>query len=203
MMFNKYLDLFFFFPLLVEKGCTHWNMMATTYGQRANMHLFPNLSPQHNILISTILFFCNLFGFTSGRSCLLVNTFKGDFLMLPTTSDFQVSANSFKNHVTYGMRFDNMTHTYKIIRIFKGGPHSGGRSSYTRDKLMARVTLSSSLGSTTQGGNIYTWRSALVGWQLPRVVCTYTFFWLQEKGVLLNSSSLGEKATSLGFCSLA
>ncbi|CAL9008195.1 unnamed protein product [Prunus brigantina] len=66
--------------------------------------------------------FCNLFGFTSlntenGRSCLLVNPFKREFLMLPTTSDLQVLANSFCNHDTYGMGFDIMTNTYKIVRV--------------------------------------------------------------------------------------
>ncbi|BFG21888.1 hypothetical protein CerSpe_081620 [Prunus speciosa] len=66
--------------------------------------------------------FCNLFGFTSldtekGRSCLLVNPFKREFLMLPTTSDLQVPANSFCNCDTYGMGFDIMTNTYKIVRV--------------------------------------------------------------------------------------
>ncbi|CAB4270961.1 unnamed protein product [Prunus armeniaca] len=66
--------------------------------------------------------FCNLFGFTSlstknERSCLLVNPFKGEFLMLPTTSELQAPANIFSNSDTYGMGFDTMTNTYKIVRV--------------------------------------------------------------------------------------
>ncbi|CAL9007709.1 unnamed protein product [Prunus brigantina] len=66
--------------------------------------------------------FYNLFGFTGlhtkkGRSCLLVNPFKGEVLMLPTTSDLQVPINSLCNVDTYGMGFDNMTNTYKIVRV--------------------------------------------------------------------------------------
>ncbi|CAL9008219.1 unnamed protein product [Prunus brigantina] len=66
--------------------------------------------------------FCNLFGFTSrnvknGRACFLVNPFKGEFLKLPTISDLQVPANSFCNSDTYGMGFDTMTNTYKIVRV--------------------------------------------------------------------------------------
>ncbi|XP_021805599.1 F-box/kelch-repeat protein At3g06240-like [Prunus avium] len=66
--------------------------------------------------------FCNLFGFTradvrNGRSFVLVNPLKREVLMLPTKSDLQVPPNSFCNSDTFGMGFDNMTNTYKIVRV--------------------------------------------------------------------------------------
>ncbi|CAB4270962.1 unnamed protein product [Prunus armeniaca] len=73
--------------------------------------------------MSTIIILCNLFGFTrsdvkNGRSCVLVNPLKGEVLMLPTKSDLQVPPNSFCNNDTYGMGFDHMTKTYKIVSVF-------------------------------------------------------------------------------------
>ncbi|XP_021817686.1 uncharacterized protein LOC110759857 [Prunus avium] len=66
--------------------------------------------------------FCNLFGFTGlnpkhGRSCLLVNPFKGEVLMLPFARDVPVPANSFCNVDCYGMGFDNITNSFKIVRV--------------------------------------------------------------------------------------
>ncbi|CAL9007054.1 unnamed protein product, partial [Prunus brigantina] len=68
--------------------------------------------------------FCNLFGFKDisfhakyGRSCLLLNPFKGEFLVLPTASDVQISTNSSFVDDWYGMGFDNITNTYKIVRV--------------------------------------------------------------------------------------
>ncbi|CAB4270932.1 unnamed protein product [Prunus armeniaca] len=66
--------------------------------------------------------FCNLFGFRrgdvdDGRSFVLVNPLKGEVLMLPTTSDLQVPPNSSYCNDTYSMGFDNMTNTYKIVRV--------------------------------------------------------------------------------------
>ncbi|KAL6290685.1 hypothetical protein ACE6H2_008195 [Prunus campanulata] len=37
--------------------------------------------------------------------------------MLPTTSDLQVPVNSLCNSDKYGMGFDNITNTYKIVRV--------------------------------------------------------------------------------------
>ncbi|CAL8137423.1 unnamed protein product [Prunus armeniaca] len=54
----------------------------------------------------------------NGNTCLLLNPFKGEILMLPTTSDvLQVSANTISRQDSYGMGFDNKTNTYKIVRI--------------------------------------------------------------------------------------
>ncbi|CAB4269125.1 unnamed protein product [Prunus armeniaca] len=66
--------------------------------------------------------FCNLFGFTGlnpkhGRSCLLVNPFKGEVLMLPFASDVLVPANSLYSVDYYGMGFDNITNSFKIVRV--------------------------------------------------------------------------------------
>ncbi|CAL9005921.1 unnamed protein product [Prunus brigantina] len=78
--------------------------------------------------------FCNLFGFTAlnpehersrftglnlehGRSCLLVNPFKGEVLMLPSASDVQVPSNSLCDVDWYGMGFDNITNSFKIVRV--------------------------------------------------------------------------------------
>ncbi|KAI5344371.1 hypothetical protein L3X38_012248 [Prunus dulcis] len=72
--------------------------------------------------------FCNLFGFTGlnpksgrssnhGRSCLLVNPFKGEVLMLPSASDVQVPANCLCTVDWYSMGFDNITNSFKIVRV--------------------------------------------------------------------------------------
>ncbi|ONI21878.1 hypothetical protein PRUPE_2G095800 [Prunus persica] len=78
--------------------------------------------------------FCNLFGFTGlnpehkrscftrlnlehGRSCLLVNPFKGEVLILPSMSDVQVQSNSLCDVDWYGMGFDNITNSFKIVRV--------------------------------------------------------------------------------------
>ncbi|XP_020412898.1 putative F-box protein At1g30920 [Prunus persica] len=66
--------------------------------------------------------FCNLFGFTGlnpkrGRSCLLVNPFKGEVLMLPSASDVQVPANCLCTVDMYSMGFDNITNSFKVLRV--------------------------------------------------------------------------------------
>ncbi|CAL2240188.1 unnamed protein product [Prunus armeniaca] len=75
---------------------------------------------------SAAFVFCNLFGFTRRscfiglnleRSCLLVNPFKGEVLMLPSVSDVQVPSNSLCDVDWYGMGFDNITNSFKIVRV--------------------------------------------------------------------------------------
>ncbi|KAI5344366.1 hypothetical protein L3X38_012243 [Prunus dulcis] len=83
---------------------------------------------------SAAFVFCNLFGFTGhnpehgrscfrglnlehGRSCLLVNPFRGEVLILPSASDVQVPSNSPSDVDWYGMGFDNITCSFKIVRV--------------------------------------------------------------------------------------
>ncbi|CAB4299495.1 unnamed protein product [Prunus armeniaca] len=83
---------------------------------------------------SAAFVFCNLFGFTGhnpehgrscfrglnlkhGRSCLLVNPFRGEVLILPSASDVQVPSNSPSDVDWYGMGFDNITYSFKIVRV--------------------------------------------------------------------------------------
>ncbi|ONI21876.1 hypothetical protein PRUPE_2G095600 [Prunus persica] len=82
---------------------------------------------------SAAFVFCNLFGFTGhnpehgrscfrglnlehARSCLLVNPFRGEVLILPSASDVQVPSNSPSDVDWYGMGFDNITCSFKIVR---------------------------------------------------------------------------------------
>ncbi|ONI21877.1 hypothetical protein PRUPE_2G095700 [Prunus persica] len=128
--------------------------------------------------------FCNLFGFTGlntkhdlnpkhGRSCLLVNPFKGEVLMLPFASDVPVPTNSLCNFDCYGLGFDNITNSFKIVRV----------STNKKDYMLAEVLV---LGTSSWRAlptvlsykqvGICTWRHALVGLWSLYVVCTYTFF---------------------------
>ncbi|CAB4299499.1 unnamed protein product [Prunus armeniaca] len=78
---------------------------------------------------SSAFVFCNLFGFTGlnpehGRSCLTGLypeharlSLQGEVLMLPSASDVQVPANSLCSVDWYGMGFDNITNSFKIVRV--------------------------------------------------------------------------------------
>ncbi|XP_048439348.1 F-box/kelch-repeat protein At3g06240-like [Pyrus x bretschneideri] len=58
--------------------------------------------------------FCNLFCFTVGNFCILFDPFKGQVLPLPM-SDVQVPVEH--RYDVYGMGFDDLTSTHKIIRV--------------------------------------------------------------------------------------
>ncbi|BFG22263.1 hypothetical protein CerSpe_085370 [Prunus speciosa] len=94
--------------------------------------------------------FCNLFGFIchgvdykNGNTCLLLNPFKGEILMLPTTSDvLQVSANTVSRQDSYGMGFDNKTNTYKIVRISYHHKYKKGQLSELTAEVLVLGTSS-------------------------------------------------------------
>ncbi|ONI21880.1 hypothetical protein PRUPE_2G096000 [Prunus persica] len=74
------------------------------------------LYPEHASLSLRVNFFPSLYP-EHRRSCLLVNPFKGEVLMLPSASDVQVPTNSLCSVDWYGMGFDNITNSFKIVRV--------------------------------------------------------------------------------------
>lgn len=58
---------------------------------------------------------------TDGRRCLLLNPLKGEAMMLPTmlpSVQVQENLNPKSFEYWYGMGFDYMTNTYKIVRVY-------------------------------------------------------------------------------------
>ncbi|KAI5345909.1 hypothetical protein L3X38_013786 [Prunus dulcis] len=94
--------------------------------------------------------FCNLLGFTrhgvdykNGNTCFLLDPFKAEILMLPTTSDvLQVSTNTVCRQDSYGMGFDNKTNTYKIVRISYHHKYKKGQLSQLKTEVLVLGTSS-------------------------------------------------------------
>ncbi|CAL8123988.1 unnamed protein product [Prunus armeniaca] len=103
-------------------------------------------------------FTCHGVDYKNGNTCLLLDPFKGEILMLPTTSDvLQVSANTVCRQDSYGMGFDNKTNTYKIVRISYHHKYKKGQLSELTTEVLVLGT------SSWRELPVCRWRHALVG----------------------------------------
>ncbi|CAB4270342.1 unnamed protein product [Prunus armeniaca] len=110
------------------------------------------------VLQSPHCFTCHGVDYKNGNTCLLLDPFKGEILMLPTTSDvLQVSANTVCRQDSYGMGFDNKTNTYKIVRISYHHKYKKGQLSELTTEVLVLGT------SSWRELPVCRWRHALVG----------------------------------------